>query len=997
MNMKLEAGQEIHGFRVESVTRLDELRADALIIRHTGTGARLLHVSNDDAENLFSVSFVTPPPDNRGAPHILEHSVLAGSRKYPVREPFFEMVKMSMATFINAMTGWDCTYYPVASNVKKDLFNLADVYFDAVFHPILAEQTFNREAHHLAPADREKPTGPLTINGIVYNEMKGAFSAPESRLYRCSLRGLLPDTVYGRESGGDPDDIPDLTYEELKRFHADWYHPANAYFFLYGNISTIEYLEFLSEKIGSFEGRELRCAIERQPRWEEPRTICDSYPVAADESTEQKTYIATTWLVGDATDPLDSVILRILSLVLLGNEGAPLRKAIVDSRLGADLLHSGSANVGLENTFLAWLKGSEPDRSDAFLELLTQTLTQIADAPIDPSLVDAAFQQAAYYYLEILPMFPIHAMDRAMRSWIYGKDPLTFLRMGRYVAEAKARLTEDPRLLNRLIRERLLDNPHRLTVVLSPDREMQGRLDAEFAGRMKRARERIDDGQAEKIAADAEELERLNGLTNAPEALERLPQLKIADLPDAPLEIPVSAETIGHVRALRSDIFSNGVNYLSLNFNLAGLPERLWPYLPRYTDCISKLGAAGMDYEQTARRVASATGGIGCLPWFSTHSLHPERSLAGVGFSMKMLDDRVEPALQVLHDLVFSVDPRDSSRLRDVLTQALAGYRTEMVHDGAGTARHHAGRGLTIEGHIDELVYGLPQLDLTEELNERFDEVADDLAARVEEIRDFLLNSNRLMISFTGSDSAWEKLKSTVSQWIRAMRRDAVEDGDVGFKSFDVAPREGLAGPIQVNYCVQLVPAPHFSDPDTPVLGVAAHLVDLDYMLNEIRFKGNAYGAWFSHDAFHNVFQLGSYRDPHVARTLNAFAGLAQYVRGANWSRADIDRAIISVAKNYRRPIRPGPSTGEALQRELNGLTRELRAERYDALKRSAAKEARRSLLDALETGFRRAPVCVVASRAKLDEANALMPDTPLSIRDILRERRESNDAKGRI
>ncbi len=989
-NMKLNAGQEVHGFRVESVTKLDDLRADALIMRHIETGARLLHLLNDDAENLFSVSFPTPPPDDRGAPHILEHSVLAGSLKYPVREPFFEMVKMSMATFINAMTGWDCTYYPVASNVKKDLFNLADVYFDAVFHPILAEQTFKREAHHLAPADSEDPTGALKINGIVYNEMKGVFSAPESLLYRWSLRGLLPDTVYGRESGGDPNDIPDLTYEDLKQFHADWYHPSNAYFFLYGNITTIEHLEFLSEKIGAFRGRNPAPGIERQPRWAEPRAISETYPVAADESMEQKTYIAATWLAGDATDPLDAVLLRILSLVLFGNEGAPLRKAVVDSRLGADLLHSGAANAGLENTFVAWLKGSEPDRRDAFLKLLTETLTATADAPIDPGLVDAAFQQAAYYYLEVLPMFPLHAMERAMHSWIYGKDPLAFLQMGSHVEEARLRLAEDPGLLNGLIRERLLDNPHRLTVVLKPDREMQGRLDADFAGRMKRVRERIDDGQARKIAEDAEELERQNGQPNDPAALEFLPQLKISDLPDVPLEISSSVETIGAVRALRCDIFSNGVNYLSLNFNMAGLPERLWPYLPRYADCISKLGVTGMNYEQTARRVASATGGIGCAPWVSTHALDPNRSLAGVGFSMKMLDDGVEPALSVLHDLLFSVDPRDTSRLRDVLTQALAGYRTDMVHEGSGTARHHAGRGLTREGHIADLVNGLPQLDLTEDLAEQFEKVADDLALRVEEIRDFLLNSNRLSLCFTGSDSAWDKVKSTVSQWVKVMRNETVEDGDVGFKPFDVVPREGLAGPIQVNYCVQLMPAPHFSDPDTPALGVAAHLVDLDYMLNEIRFKGNAYGAWFSHDAFQNIFQMGSYRDPHVVRTLDVFAGLPKYVRATEWSGVDIDRAIISVAKNYRRPIRPGPATGDALRRKLTGVTAELRGARYEALKRTTARKARSVLLQALEKGISRAPVCVVASRSKLEEANSLMPGAQLSIRNILRERIDS-------
>lgn len=319
----LKAGDRAYGFVVESVTPVEELRAVAYQIEHEKSGAQLIHLHSDDAENLFSISFPTPPSDDTGLPHILEHAVLSGSRKFPVRDPFFEMLKMSMATFLNAMTGSDCTYYPVASNVKQDLFNLAEVYFDAVFHPLLTEETFKREGHHLAPAAQDQPTGDLTINGIVYNEMKGAFSNPESRLIRCAGRGLFPDTIYGRESGGDPEHIPDLTYADFKSFHETFYHPSNAHFFLCGDVPTAEYLAFLAEKLNDFEWQEVEPEIAHQPRWSEPRSTADSYPIGQGEPDQEKTYVLMNWLVGEGTDPQEVASLYALSQILLGNEAAP--------------------------------------------------------------------------------------------------------------------------------------------------------------------------------------------------------------------------------------------------------------------------------------------------------------------------------------------------------------------------------------------------------------------------------------------------------------------------------------------------------------------------------------------------------------------------------------------------------------------------------------------------------------------------------------------------
>ena len=986
----LRPGEQLHGFEVKAVTPIDELRAVAIELAHQHSGARLLHLYTDDTENLFSINFPTPPSDDTGVPHILEHAVLAGSQKYPVKEPFFEMIKMSMATFINAMTSSDHTYYPVASNVKKDLFNLAEVYFDAVFHPLLTEDTFKREGHHLAPVNPEDPTGDLKVTGIVYNEMKGVFSDPESLLYRAMTSRLLPDTLYACESGGDPDAIPDLTYEQLKKFHETYYHPSNSYFFLYGDIPTSDYLSFLADKLDKIPRNEASAALRplspevtHQSKWKSPQVVMDTYPVGADEPLTEKTYLMLSWFIGDATDPEEVVLGRILSLILLGNEAAPLRKAIIDSKLGADLVYSGAGSIGAAATFYLLLKGSETERVEAFTELVTDTLTEVADSEIDSEKVEAAFQQATYHYQEVASMFPLRMLQRVIEGWIYEKDSNTFLKMGKTLADVRQQWQENPAIFNEVIRKRLIENPHRLTSVLSPDRDKQAKTDAELVEQMKEIRAQLTDEQVTRIAADAAELERLNAQPNSPEALAKLPQLQVSDLPEKPRHIPTTVQNVEGRPLLHNDVFANGVNYLVLNFDLQGLPEHLWSYLPRYTDAISKLGAADMDYAEIAHRTSAVTGGIGCSPGFSTHALDTNRSLQNMRFHLKALDGKIDEALDVLHDLVFAVNPRDTERLRDVLVQAVAEYRTEMIQDGLNTAIHHASRGLSPESHLSEIVFGLPQLHNSETFLNNFDELNAELICHIEAIRDFLLTRGRVTASFTGSDTAFETTRTKLGEWLSAMREESIPSESIAFQPFRTPPREGLAGPIQIAYCAHVIPAPHYSDPDSTLLTIGAHILRLDYIMSEIRFKGNAYGAYFNYSPFDAQLYQASYRDPHVARTLNVFEQAADYVKQVQWTQTDIDRAIIATAKTAEKPIRPSQAASDALSQYLVGQTREMREERYAQLRRATPAEVKRALLQLLEENRDKAAVCVVSSREKLEAANNELAQ-PLVIEDII-------------
>jgi Zn-dependent M16 (insulinase) family peptidase len=975
---KVAPGTEIHGFRVESVTPLPAMRSAALVFTHVRTGARVLHLHNDDPENLFSVSFPTPPPDDTGMPHILEHAVLAGSKKYPIREPFFELVKMSMATFINAMTGYDCTYYPVTSNVPRDLFNLADVYLDALFNPLLTDLTLMQEGHHLVPADPAKPTGALSLSGVVYNEMKGLWSNPESKLARLAIRRLLPDTIYGLESGGLPEAIPSLKWKTLREFRAARYHPSNAFFIFYGNIPSTDYLSFLEPQLAPFHPHPLLFSVPPQPRWTSPRRIEEPYSVERSETLTSKTFLAVQWLVGNLLDPKEAVRLHVLNLLLLGNEAAPLRKALIDSHLGQDLTMAGDGAAGAEATFHIGLKGSEADREAAFVELVLETLRDLAAKGFDAERVQAAFQQTSYFYLEVLPQFPLHVMDRVLTTWLYGADPLAYLRLPDHLQAVREEWERNPRCFCDVIQTRLLDNPHRLTIVLRPDGNLQRREDRAQTERMAALRAGLTDEQTAAIAQRAAEVQESAGKPNSPEDLAALPQLKLADLPPTPLRIPTATQSLKSGNTfLRHDVFSNGVNYLHLHFNLLGLPADLWPFLPRYADAVAKMGAAGFTFEQMAHRLSACTGGIRCATDLRTSAADPSVPVWGLRLSLRALDEQIEPALDVLGDIVFGVDPHDRIRLRDVLTQSRARYRHDLVANGHSTALTHASRGLTAEAFLADRLSGVPQLDLAEDLADRFEDRAPGVIAAVAAIRDFILARARVTASFTGSDAAADAVKRRLTVWLDRMNPGAPTAAPVGFSPSAEGRREGLAAPSEVTYACRVMPAPHLSSADEVLLTLGAQLLEFDYLLPEIRFKGNAYGVYCMYDPHARRLAWLSYRDPSPGRTIAVFDRVPDFVKSAQWSDADLHRIIISTAKNDFPPLRPGEVTGLGLQRFLTGFTPERQAARYERLKSATTKAVKQCLLSCVENGRAHSSVCVVGSRETLQSIAGL------EIRDI--------------
>ena len=993
-SVNLIPGQKIHGFDVKKITPIEELRAITIELEHSHSGARLFHFYIDDPKNWISISPTTPTFDDTGLQHILEHSVMSGSRNFPIKEVFFEIMKRSLATYdsTNAMNYIDHAFYYCSSIVKKDLFNLAEVFFDCVFHPLLTEETFKREGHHLEPVDPNQPTGEIKINGIVYNEVKNSLSSPEGCLYLTMNEALLPDTCYAKNGGGNALVMPDLTYEEFKTYHKTYYHPTNSYFFFYGNIPTTEFLQFFADKLDDIPSNNseeflnpLRPEITIQTKWDSPRIVRNTYPIGSDESLSEKTYLMLSWLIGDATNPEEYILFNIINRILIGNTGAPLHKAILESKLGADIqINTLDGHTGPQTTFCVGLVGSEAEHVDEFTELVIDTLTNIAENEIDKEIVETAFQQIIYNYQEISPNFPFRIMVNVVNTWIYEKEPTLFLEMGKHISNVRKRWEKNPNIFNELIREWFLDNPHRLTVILTPDPGMQSRIDSEESERLKSIRSQLTDEQLKEIAAEAIDLEKPNSETNSPEDIAILPQLNTSDLPKKPIETPTTIEIVNGRPILRNDIYSNGVNYLVLNFDLQGLPQHLWQYLPRYTDAIDKLGTANYTYEEIARGKAASTGGIGCSIDLRTHTQDPDHSIWNLQFHLKVLDDKIDEALDILSDLIFHVNPNDHGRLNEVLKQSVIGYQNR-VHGyyGPDLPKRHAARGINLHAHLNEIIYGLPQHQITWALQEDFENSFEELCGHIEEIRDFILLKERVTASFTGCDLAYNKVQSHYSKWIDNMQNEPIESSHIDFSPFDSPTYEGITAPIQIAHCSRIMSAPHYSHPDSILLTIGTELISFDYMFPEIRLKGNAYGWEFSYHPYESLLCQGSHFDPHISRTLKIFDDTKDYIKQVEWTQTDIDRAIISSASEYLQYTKPSNASSKSMFNYMVGQSNEIIEERYAEVLNATPKEVKRVLLETIEKNEQNASICVIASRDKFETENKKL-DEPLIIKDLI-------------
>ncbi len=885
----------IYGFELLREEMVPELNTHARLWRHVRTGAELLSLENDDENKVFGIALRTPPADSTGLPHILEHVVLAGSEKYPLKDPFFEMVKGSLATFINAMTYPDKTVYPAASTNLQDFYNLLDVYADAVFHPLMTPEKLAQEGWHY---ELDAAGGPLTYKGVVFNEMKGAYASPDGLLGRLSQQALFPDTTYGVDSGGDPAVIPDLTYEQFRRFYQSYYHPSNARLFFYGDDDPEERLRRMDAYLAPFDRAEVDSAIGLQPAFAAPRTARFAYSASADggDGATPRAFVEINWLLPEYSDTALIMSLSILSYALLDTPASPLRKALIDSGLGEDVL-GGFSTYTRQTTFSAGLKGVAVADIDRVEPLILSTLADLARDGLDPAMVAAALNTIEFRLRENNTGRAPRGLSlllRALNTWLHDRDPLAPLAFEAPLAAVKETLAADPAYLSRLIRHHLLDNPHRVAVVLEPDAELARRQSEAEAQRLAAARAAMSAEEAAAVMAQAADLKRRQETPDPPEVVALLPSLRRADLEPRHKPIPLAAHALAGARVLSHDLFTNGIVYLDLALDLQPLPAELLPYVPLFGRALTQMGTAAEDFVRLSQRIGQTTGGL-----YATTLAAPVRgggTAARLVLRGKATVARAPALLAILRDVLLTVRLDNRDRFRQILLESKAGLEAQLAPAGHVLANTRLRAHFHPALRAEETFSGVSQLLFLRQLAEQVETDWPGVLARLEAVRAALVNRTGALANVTLDAAGYAAFAPRLEELLAALpvkndRRPPTADRGNNGGLFP--PREGLAFSSAVNYVAKGANLYELGYTHHGSIAVINNLLRTDYLLQKVRIQGGAYGAFAVFNSNAGVLTFLSYRDPNLTNTLRAYDGAAGFLRGLALDEAALAPAIV--------------------------------------------------------------------------------------------------------
>lgn len=954
---------ENYGFRLLKAQEIAELNTVAKLYRHTKTGAELLSLENADENKVFGITFRTPPSDSTGLPHILEHSVLGGSRKYPVKEPFVELMKGSLNTFLNAMTFSDKTSYPVASQNLQDFYNLVDVYLDAVFYPRITPETLAQEGWHY---ELETLDAPLTYKGVVFNEMKGAYSSPESLVARYSEQSLFPDNVYSNDSGGDPVAIPDLTYEQFKAFHETYYHPSNARIFFYGDDDPEARFRLLDEYLRDYDALAVESEIVLQAHIDEPRRIVEHYPAGEDQAS--KAFLTVNWLLSENMNQAETLALTILSHILVGTPASPLRKALIDSGLGEDVIGGGLDDYLRQLTFSTGLKGVDPANVGSVETLIHETLASLAADGLDPDMIEASVNTVEFQLREQnTGSYPrgLLVMFQALTTWLHDRDPFESMAFEAPLSAVKAQLAGDGRFFEKLIHSNLIDNQHRTSVILEPDLTLQDQQDAEEKARLAAVRKGLTEKNLSDIIERARRLKELQEAPDAPEALATIPNLGLKDLDPKPKSAPTDVSLAHGADVLYHDLFTNGIVYLDLGFDLHSLPQDLLPYAGLFTAGLLELGTETEDFVKLTQRIGRKTGGISPATFTSTVRA-TRAATAWTLLRSKATVDQVDDLLAILNDILLTVNLDNQTRFAQMLLERKSRKEAGLVPGGHAVVASRLRAKYAEAYWASEQMGGLDYLFFLRELS---DEVASDwpgVLRKLETVRELLINRNQMLCNVTLDGENWAKIQPKLDGFLASLPAGPTRTAE-WTPAFDLVP-EGLTVPANVNYVAK---GANLFDLGYELCGsteVISHYVRSTWLWERVRVQGGAYGGFAVFDPHSGIFGYISYRDPNVLQTLDNYDQTAAYLDKLELSQEELVKGVIGAIGRIDAYQLPDARGYSAMARYLIGYTDEAR-QRYRTQLLSTTVEDFRSFADVLRKVAASGAVVVLGSEAAITAA----------------------------
>jgi Zn-dependent M16 (insulinase) family peptidase len=956
-------------FNLVREENIPELNAVAKLYIHKRTGARLLSIINDDENKVFGINFRTTPKDSTGVPHILEHSVLNGSEKYPVKEPFVELLKGSLATFVNAFTFPDKTCYPVASQNVQDFYNLIDVYMDAALHPLISEQTLMQEGWHYELNDSSEP---MTYKGVVFNEMKGAYSSPDGILETRIIESLFPKHIYGVDSGGDPRHIPDLTYEGFKNFWETYYHPSNSFIYFYGNDDPEKRLELMEGYLKPYKKKKVKSVVPLAKPFKRPKKVEYPYDAGNDQDIEKKHYLVVNWKLPDTSDPVLNFSMRILGHILIGTPASPLKKALLDSGLGEDL-----AGIGMETelrhlVFSTGLKGTRKRHAKKIEKLIFDTLEGLVRDGIDPDMVAAALNTVEFRLRENnTGAFPvgIALMRRVLTTWIHDEDPFKLLAFEAPLTEIKQRLASDSRYFEKLIQTYLLDNVHRTALRLKPDPELGRRFEEDEKARLAKIRESLNEGQISELIDNTRKLKARQEAPDSPAALETLPVLKLEDLEKQSKTIPIEVSELQNTKVLYHDLFSNGIVYLDLGFDLHALPKDLLPLTEIFARALLEMGTDKEDYVKLSQRIGKSTGGITSTAVTAT-AFGSKDSVAKLFLRGKATMQQSAELLNILRDILSSAKFDNKERLKQIVLEEKAGLESALVPSGHIYVNQRLRAQFGESGWAKDQMSGIGYLfalrDLADDINKKWKSVV----KKLEAMREALITRDALLCNVTVDGANWNMFKPQLESFLSALPAKTVKLSPFGVEP--VYRKEGLAIPAQVNYVgkgANLYDLGYQYDGSAEVI---MGYLRMAYLWDKIRVQGGAYGAFSIFDDASGIFTFLSYRDPNVAATLENYDNAGAFLKSLDSSRLsenELTKAIIGAIGDLDAYQLPDAKGFTSMLRYLTNRTDELRQKIRDEVF-STNGEDFIAFGEVLEKAAQSNAVAVLGSENALESAN---------------------------
>lgn len=966
--MRLE---DLSSYEIIERRKIDDLNSESFLMRHKKTGARVALLSNDEENKVFAIGFRTPPKNSTGVAHIIEHTVLCGSGKYPVKDPFVELVKGSLNTFLNAMTYPDKTLYPIASCNDADFQNLMDVYLDAVFYPNIykTDKIFKQEGWHY---EMEDETSDLTINGVVYNEMKGAFSSADDVLTREIMNSLYPDITYGIESGGDPDVIPELTYEEYLDFHRRYYHPSNSYIYMYGNMDMAEKLDYIDKNyLSKFEHIDVDSKIDFQKAFEEPRLVKKAYPVLPEDEIKKNTYLSYNCSVGSTLDRKLYIAFDILDYALCSAPGAPIKKALIDKGIGQDV-YSDYDNGIQQPIFSIVAKNADADQKDEFVNTIREVLSEQVKNGIDKKSLLAGLSYDEFKYREAdFGRFPKGLLYgiQVLDSWLYD-DNSPWLNVEANDTFAKLKKEVDGRYFEDLVQKYLLDNPHRTVVMLEPKQGLTEEKEKELKDKLKAYKDSLSKEEIQTIVRETKELKAFQDQEDAPEDLAKIPLLTLDDMKKDSEKFIYELRDADGTKVLFHDVFTNGIAYINFVFDMKDLDPQLLPYTSSLKKVLGMLNTENYEYGDLYNEINIKTGGISGAISTYTDSEDVTKFVTKFEISVKVLHDNLGSAFELVKEILTRTKFDDVNRLKEIFSEQYARLQSDLASAGHQSAALRAMGYVSPAASVSDMCSGIGYFRHLEKVLKALDteDGAKELIATLKNLCKLIFRPENLLVDITGTEKEYDGIEAQTTKFVTSLYTDQVAKGKLNITTN--RKNEGFKTAGQVQYVCR---AGNFASKGlkyTGALRVLKVMMSYDYLWKNIRVLGGAYGCMSSF-AKNGDAAFVTYRDPHLKNSIDVFEKAADYLENFDDDDRAILQYIIGAISDLDTPKTPSAKGSYGLTAYLcNAKMENIQKNRDELL--GTTKQTIRDLAEYVRAFMSDECLCVIGAAEKIDESKSL-------------------------